>query len=63
MKVIFFCNSGANIRSKHDSGWLDTIDDLGYRDGEWEMLSDAKKHEEAKNWAYENGLEIYYIEK
>ena len=63
MKVKFFCNSGANIKSTKDSGWLDTVEDLGFEDGEWEGLSDDEKYEHAAAWADENGLEIYFKEK
>ena len=61
MKVRFFCNSGANIRSTRKSEVLDTVDDLGYEEGEWETLSDDEKYKEAEVWANER-LEIYFEE-
>lgn len=61
-RVKFFCDSGANIKSENESEWLDTVEDLGYSEGEWEGLSDDKKYEAAKEWAWENGLSISYEE-
>ena len=63
MKVQFFCNSGANIHSCNDSDIFDTVEDLGYEDGEWEKLSDDDKYEAAAE--YWNGMgfpEVYYEE-
>ena len=62
MKVKFFCNSGANIHSCHDSGWLDTVKDLGLDEGEWEEYSDDDKWKQAEEWANQY-LEIYYEEQ
>ncbi len=62
MKIQFNCNSGANIHSNNNSGWLDTAD-IGYTDEEWRALSEDDKYEEAKDWAWNHGLEIYYEEK
>ena len=63
MKVRFNCNSGANIHSKKDSGWLDTVDDLRFDEGEWEAMTEEDKYKEAELWAWENGLEIFYEEE
>ena len=62
MKVQFNVNSGANIYSTHESGWFDTVEELGMDEGEWEAMSDDEKYKEAEIWA-ENYLEIYYEEK
>lgn len=43
MKVRFYLNSGANYHSTHDSGWLDTVDDLGLAEGQWESMSEDEK--------------------
>ena len=61
MKIKFYCDSGANIHSCNDSGWLDP-NDLGYEEGEWEKLSDDDKYREAEFWANER-LDIGYQEK
>jgi hypothetical protein len=62
VKVKFNCDSGANIHSNNDSGWLDTEKDLGMEAGEWEDMSDDDKWKEAELWAQER-LEIYYEEE
>jgi hypothetical protein len=62
MKVRFNCDSGANIHSCNESDWLDTVEDLGLDEGEWEKYSDDEKWKCAEEWANER-LEIYYEEK
>lgn len=62
-KVRFFCDSGANIKSENKSELLDTVEDLGYAEGEWENLPDAEKYKAAEEWAWENGLMIAYNEE
>ncbi len=57
--VQFNCDSGANIHSCKESGWLDTVEDLGLDEGEWEDYSDEEKEQMAKDWAYRS-LAIYY---
>jgi hypothetical protein len=49
MKVEFYCDSGANIHSCRRET-LDTIEDLGLDEGEWEGLSDEEKEEHVKDW-------------
>jgi hypothetical protein len=61
MKVKFFCDSGANIHSCR-SETLDTVEDLGLEDGEWEELSEDEKQRLAVDWANEH-LEIYFEEQ
>lgn len=61
MKVKFCVNSGANIHSTNESGWLDPVKDLGFAPGEWEGLTEDEKYAEAENWANER-IEIYYEE-
>lgn len=62
MKVKFFCNSGANIHSRKSSSVLDTVEDLGFAEGEWEQLPEDEKYKLAEEWAWQNGLEVYYEE-
>lgn len=42
-KVIFYMDTGANIKSAKESRELDTVEDLGLNDGEWEQYSDDEK--------------------
>ncbi len=62
MIVQFNVNSGANIHSTNESGWLDTVEDLGLDEGEWEAYTDDEKWQCANEWA-QNYLEIYYEER
>lgn len=62
MKVRFNCDSGANIHSNRDSGWLDTVEDLGMAEGEWENMTDDEKFQETEIWA-NNYLAIWYEEE
>lgn len=62
-EVKFYWNSGANIYSGNDSGWIDTKDDLGIDQDDWDAMSDTDKYKEAEIWAWENGLEITYEER
>ena len=62
MQVQFYLDSGANIHSNNKSGWLDTKDDLGLDEGEWELMDDNTKYAMAVDWA-NNYLEIGYEEK
>lgn len=60
MKVTFCCNSGANIHSCRKET-LDTVDDLGLEEGEWEKLSEDEKMKFVEDWANDR-LEIFYTE-
>lgn len=62
MKVKFYCDSGANIHSNRDSGWLDTVEDFGFEPGEWETFTSDEKYKLAEEWAWEK-LDIGYEEK
>lgn len=62
MKVKFHLDSGANIHSCNDSGWIDPVEELGCEEGEWETLTDDEKYEIAEEWA-SNYLDIGYQEK
>ncbi len=62
-KVKFYMDSGANIKSAKESKWLDTAEDLGLYDGEWEKMDDNEKYMFAEEWAWQNGLSIGYEEK
>ncbi len=61
MKVRFNLNNGANIHSNRESGWLDTVEDLGLDVGEWEAYTDNEKYQMAEEWAADH-IEIYYEE-
>ena len=64
MKVQFNLNSGANIYSTNESGWYDTVEDLGLEEGEWEKMTDDEKYNECVE--YWNGMgypEMYYEER
>lgn len=64
MKVQFNINSGANIHSNNESGWLDTVEDLGLEEGEWEAMSDDEKWEITEEyWRGMGQPEIFYEEK
>ena len=60
-KVKFFCDSGASIESCRESGVLDTVDDLGMDEGEWEGMDEDARFEVARDWAEER-LEIGFRE-
>jgi hypothetical protein len=60
MKVEFFCDSGANIKSCRKE-IVDTVKNLGLDPGEWEKMTDDEKYEMAREWA-ENRLEIGFKE-
>lgn len=62
MKVKFYVDSGANIHSNNESEWLDTVEDLGMEEGEWEEMSDDDKYKEVEMWA-SNYLDMGYEEK
>ena len=61
MKVTFFCDNGANIHSCRKET-MDTVDDLGFEEGEWEGLSNEEKQAVVTDWANEH-LEIYFEEQ
>lgn len=58
MKVKFSCDSGANIHSCRYQV-LDTVEDLGLDEGEWEAMSEEDKYKIAEEWAWDR-LEIYF---
>ena len=62
MQVQFNLDSGANIHSNNKSGWLDTEEDLGLDEGEWEEMAYDERYAMAKDWA-DNYLDIGYEEK
>lgn len=62
MKVQFYLDSNANADSSKESGWFDTVEDLGYEVGEWEALTDEDKFHEAQRWATEY-IGIWYEER
>lgn len=56
-KIELWCNSGANIYSCKKEV-VDTVEDWGYEEGEWESLTEDEKYSEAEQWAWNAGLEI-----
>lgn len=60
MKVTFYCNSGANIHSCREEE-MDTVEDLGLDEGEWEKMSEDQKYKVAEEWANDR-LEIGFKE-
>lgn len=60
MKVKFNCDSGANIHSCR-TDTLDTVEDLGLEEGEWEAMDDEAKDEILKEWAWER-IEMWWDE-
>ena len=60
-KVTFFCDSGANIHSCRKET-IDTVNDLGFEDGEWESLSDDEKYKEVQQWAFDF-IDMGFIEE
>lgn len=50
MKVKFYCDSGANIYSRREAT-LDTVTELGLKEGEWETLDEDARFELVKEWA------------
>lgn len=58
--VKFNCNSGANIHSCRTSK-IDTVNDLGLDEGEWEAMSEEDRYKIVEEWAWDR-LEIYYSE-
>jgi len=60
-KVKFYLDNGANIHSKRSSGELDTVQDLGFDEGEWEAASDDEKYASVKDWA-DQYIEYWYEE-
>ena len=58
--VEFNCNSGANIHSCRTEK-VDTVEQLGLDEGEWEGMDEEDRYEIVKEWAW-GRLEIYYNE-
>lgn len=56
--VIFYCENGANCQSLR-SQEIDTVEDLGLDEGEWEGYTEEERNECVEEWAYER-LEIFY---
>ena len=60
MKVRFYCDSGANIYSEKSE--IIDIEEYGYSCSEWLGLSDDEKMKEVEFWAWENGLDMGWVE-
>jgi len=61
-KVRFNLDNGSNIHSNRKSEWFDPVKDLGFKQGEWELLNEKEKYEEAFFWA-KNYIDISFEEK
>jgi hypothetical protein len=61
MKIRVWCNSGANIHSKHEE--VIDLADWGLSDEEWEVMPEEEKFKFAEEWAYNAGLEIGWSEE
>jgi hypothetical protein len=59
MKIRFFCDSGANIKSCRREV-MDT-EDIGYTAEEWRELTEDDKQKAAEEWAWDR-LEIGFEE-
>lgn len=57
-KVTFYCNSGAEEGDTRIEE-LDTVEDLGLEEGEWEEMSEEERYFIVDEWANER-LEIWY---
>lgn len=60
-KVTFYCNSGAEGGDTRIEE-LDTVEDLGLEEGEWEEMSEEERYFIVDEWANER-LEIWYEEE
>lgn len=60
-KVQFFIDNGANCQSTKTSGILDTVDDWGMEEGEWESMNEEEKYLMAHEWANDY-IEIWFEE-
>lgn len=58
-KIQLFCDSGANIHSCRESEIIDTVEDWGLNEGEWEGYDEDERDDIVKEWAYER-LEYFY---
>ena len=58
MKLKFVCDSGANIHSAKEK--IIDLEDLNISDEEWKMMNDEYRYKIVEEWAWENGLEVYW---
>ena len=56
MKIKVWCDSGANIKSSREE-IIDTQEEWGISDVEWNTLSEEERHELVMEWAWER-LEV-----
>ena len=61
-RVKFNLDSNANVHSCNDTGWLDTVEDCGLDEGEWEEYAEEEKYKFAEEWMVEN-ISIWYDEE
>ena len=60
MRVKFTLENGSSVA---DSGWLDTLDDLGFDEQEWEEMSVEEKQEEADRYFQALGMPAIHYEE
>jgi hypothetical protein len=60
MKIKFSCRT--NMTGSTQSDLLDIEKDLNMSSDEWNQLTEDQKQDMAIDWAYGNGLEIWYEE-
>lgn len=61
MKIKFCCNSGANHKSCNE-GIIDITEEYDISEDEWKEMSEKQKNQIVIDWAWENGLDIFYEE-
>lgn len=53
MKIRFWVDSGANIKSKRTSKWFDIEEVYGLSDEEWNDMEDGDKYDLVEQWVNE----------
>ena len=61
-KVQFHWESNTDIHSRQSSGIIDTVEEWGMREGEWEGMSEGEKDQVAEAWANDY-IEIWWEEE
>lgn len=49
MKIVFFCDSGANCQSCREEVF--DVEELDYTETEWRAMTDEERYEVAREWA------------
>ena len=56
MKLLFWCDSGANVYSQREEEI--ELEDWGLTVEQWEAMSEDERYDLAKEWAWDTGLEV-----